>query len=89
MAIASPIAITCPSFSHLSSVNSTPSVCRYFIITMRYEYALNIEGLKAGSVYMYALNSKYVLKNRVRLTTRVYGILYEIMCLIRYGSSHV
>ena len=39
---------------------------------MRYAYALNTEGLKAGSVY--ALNRKYALNNGVRLTTRVYGI---------------
>ena len=34
-------------------------------------YALNIEGMKAGSVY--GLNKEYVLNNGVRLTTRVYG----------------
>ena len=39
---------------------------------MRCAYALNTEGLKAGSVY--ALNRKYALNNEVHLTTRVYGM---------------
>ena len=46
---------------------------------MRYGYALNIEGLKAGSVY--ALNRGYALNNRVHLTTRVYGSKYIILPL--------
>ena len=43
---------------------------------MELAYALNTEGLKAGSVY--ALNRKYALNNGVRLTTRVYGILLVV-----------
>ena len=39
---------------------------------MRYEYTLNIEGLKVGSVYV--LNRDSALNNRVCLTTRVYRI---------------
>ena len=44
------------------------------ILIMRYAYALNTKGLKAGSVY--ALNKGYALNNGVRLTTRVYGIAF-------------
>ena len=47
---------------------------------MRYEYALNIEGLKVGSVY--TLNKEYALNNGVHLTTSVYGRRTCLFCII-------
>ena len=49
---------------------------------MQYEYALDIEGLKAGS--MYAHNRERVLNNGLHVTTRVYG-RWESMQLITAG----
>ena len=74
MAVASPVGCSNQfSCSFLSNFNSTLSACRCVILNVRYTYALNKKGLKAGSVY--ALNKGYALNNGVHLTTRVYGSL--------------
>ena len=52
---------------------------------MRYTYALNRKGLKAGSVY--ALNKGYALNNGVCLTTRVYGTKL-IITIIKNSKSN-